>query len=297
MTHFGILNLNKPPGCTSRDAVNQVERLARPAKTGHAGTLDPLATGVLVICVGQATRLIQYVQQMPKQYYATFLLGHHSVTDDTEREVTFLADAPQPIRNQIEAALSQFLGSIQQLPPQHSAVKVAGRRAYKMARKGQHVELAPRPVTIHSLRIIRYEYSELELMIECGSGTYVRSLGRDLAAALGTSAVMSALQRTAIGGFRVEDAISIAELNAESFAAHLQPALVAVDGLPLIQLTADQLTEIYHGRPIVKSASSTGGPPVAESSKFAALDSTGQLAAILYEKHPGQLWPEHNFFS
>ncbi len=295
MTHFGILNLNKPPGCTSRDAVNQVERLARPAKAGHAGTLDPLATGVLVICVGEATRLIQYVQHMPKQYHATFLLGHYSVTDDTEREVTVLPDAPQPTRGEIEAALPQFLGHIKQRPPQHSAVKVAGRRAYKLARKGQTVELVPRTVSIHSLRIVRYEYPELELMIECGSGTYIRSLGRDLAAALGTSAVMCALQRTAIGGFRVEEAVSIAELNAKSFADRLQPALVAVARLPKIPLTADQLIEIRHGRPIAMIGSQTDSVKTDPKPNFAALDPTGQLAAILYEKHPGQLWPECNF--
>lgn len=295
MTHFGILKVNKPLGCTSRDVVNRVERIVRPAKTGHAGTLDPLATGVLVICVGQATRLIQYIQQMPKEYHATFLLGHHSVTDDTEREVTVLADARRPALAEIEAALPQFIGAIQQRPPQHSAVKVAGRRAYKLARKGQNFDLAPRTVTIHAIQITRYVYPELELTIRCGSGTYVRSLGRDLAAALGTSAVMSALQRTAIGRFHVEAGVAIDDLKAENLADHLQPAVVAVAELPRLTLSAAELVEIGHGRPIAMPHRETDDVKVGPDSKFAALDPSGQLAAILYEKRPGQLWPEHNF--
>src|SRR5262249_43555691 len=156
-----------------------------------------------VICVGQATRLIQYVQRLPKRYRATFLLGRHSETDDTEGEITLIEGAPQPARAEIEAALSKFIGDIEQRPPAHSAVKIAGRRAYKLARQGRAVEIAPRTVTIHSLNILRYDYPELELVVECGSGTYIRSLGRDLASALGTAAVMSALERTAVGGFRV----------------------------------------------------------------------------------------------
>src|SRR5688572_23208926 len=141
MSLFGILNINKPSGITSRDAVNRVERLTRPVRCGHAGTLDPLASGVLVICVGSATRLVQYVQRMPKRYRATFLLGCQSPTDDVEGEITQFEAANQPTRMQIEAALPSFLGEILQRPPDHSAVKVAGRRAYSLARKGKPVDL------------------------------------------------------------------------------------------------------------------------------------------------------------
>src|SRR3954454_17533991 len=131
MAPFGLLNVNKPQGITSRDAVDRVERMVRPAKAGHAGTLDPLATGVLVICVGQATRLIRFVQKMRKQYRATFLLGHSSETDDVEREVIAIPNAVVPTRAMIDSVLPQFVGEIQQTPPAHSAVKIAGRRAYK----------------------------------------------------------------------------------------------------------------------------------------------------------------------
>src|SRR5215213_4779856 len=144
MVPFGLLNVNKPPGVTSREAVDRVERLVRPAKAGHAGTLDPLATGVLVICVGQATRLIRFVQRMPKRYRATFLLGYSSESDDTEREVVAIPNAVVPTRSMIDFVLPQFLGEIQQRPPAYSAIKVAGRRAYKLARRGKEVELAAR---------------------------------------------------------------------------------------------------------------------------------------------------------
>jgi tRNA pseudouridine55 synthase len=294
MAHFGILNVYKPPNCSSRDVVDRVERLTRPAKAGHAGTLDPIATGVLVICVGQATRLIQYVQQMPKLYDATFLLGQQSATDDTEGDVTPLEGAPQPAEDAIYRALSKFVGEIQQRPPAHSAVKVAGRRAYKLARQGKPVELAARAVTIYRIEVRRYEYPELELEIECGSGTYIRSLGRDLAASLGTAAVMSALVRTAVGGFRVEDAVAVDELSAGTLPQHLQPALTAVADLPRVELSDAELSEIRHGRPIASPARVTAEAAATTAAEWAAVDPAGRLAAILYEKRPGQLWPACN---
>ena len=148
----GLLNVDKPAGMTSRDAVDLVQRLARPAKVGHAGTLDPLATGVLVICVGAATRLIEYVQRMPKRYVGTFLLGRSSTTEDIEGQVTLLSDPPIPAAAQIEAATEKFVGSLLQRPPAFSALKVAGKRAYDLARRGEAVELKPRPVEVYALK-------------------------------------------------------------------------------------------------------------------------------------------------
>ena len=280
MSHFGILNVNKPAGCSSRHVVDRIERLVRPAKAGHAGTLDPLAVGVLVVCVGQATRLISYVQQMPKQYRATFVLGRRSDTDDLEGEVTEIAGAPVPSRSKLDATLPQFLGDIQQVPPVHSAIKVGGRRSYKLARAGKAIELAPRMVTIHRLAICRYEYPVLELDIGCGSGTYVRSLGRDLAAALGTSAVMSALERTAIGGFHVRDALPLEDATADSVTQHLQPALAALANLPQVSLSELQLVELRHGRPIAMNARAVP-LGVGETSPYAAVNAAGELVAIL----------------
>jgi tRNA pseudouridine55 synthase len=299
---FGILCVNKPTGWTSRDAVNQIERLVQGVKCGHAGTLDPLATGVLVVCVGPATRLTQYVQRLPKRYRATFRLGFASPTDDIEGEVDLVPGAPQPTRGEIEAALPAFIGDIQQRPPAHSAIKVDGRRAYDRARRGEQFELPARTVKIHTLELMRYEYPELDLEIACGSGTYVRSLGRDLAAALGTRSVMSALERTATGEFRVEDAVVLDELTKENFAGHLLPALTAVRQLPRVELGDVQLTEIRHGRMIATPASATPtaeavSPATGAAKEWVAVDAAGELVAILFEKYPGQLWPRVNFAS
>jgi tRNA pseudouridine55 synthase len=298
------LNVDKPAGCTSRDVVSRIDRVTWPAKCGHAGTLDPLATGVLVVCVGQATRLIQYVQQLPKRYEATFLLGRRSPTDDVEGAVELLAGAAEPSREAVEAIIPRFLGAIEQRPPAHSAIKVGGQRAYELARRGKAVDLAARTVTIYRLDIRRYEYPELEMTVECGSGTYVRSLGRDLAAALGTAAVMSALVRTAIGEFRVEDGVRLDGLTAESLPQHLQPALAAVAKLQRIELSEGQLVEIRHGRPLQMPrplGAVTGKSPPAEAGspggEWAAIDASGQLVAILYEKISGELWPKMNFDS
>jgi tRNA pseudouridine55 synthase len=291
MAPFGLLNVNKPFGMTSRDAVNRVERLVRPAKAGHAGTLDPLATGVLVICVGQATRLIRFVQMMRKQYRATFLLGRHSETDDLEGNVIEIPNAIQPTRAALDLALTQFVGDIEQRPPAHSAIKIGGHRAYKIARRGKAIEMPTRTVTIHRLVVRRYEYPELDLDIECGGGTYVRALGRDIGAALGTAAVMSALERTAIGPFCVADALNPDKLSAENLAGHFRPALNAVADLPRVTLTDAELIEIRHGRSIAMPHSKRDG------AEWAAVDAADQLVAILHEKHHGQLWPVHNFSS
>jgi tRNA pseudouridine55 synthase len=285
MNMFGILNINKPPGWTSRDAVNRVQRLVRPAKVGHAGTLDPLATGVLVVCIGPATRLIDYVQQMVKEYRGTFLLGRKSASDDIETEVTELACTPIPSLSEVEAVLPQFLGRIDQIPPAYSAVKIAGQRAYALARQGKEVTISPRPVEIFDIQITTYEYPKLELLIHCGSGTYIRSLGRDLAECLGSGAVMSELVRTCIGDFRVEQAISPVDLTLNIIQEHLLPPHAAVSHLPVMPLSADQSRELSFGRTIAGS----------ESQECTAVDEQGNLIAILKEKSPGLLKPHINF--
>ncbi len=305
----GVMNLNKPAGLTSRQVVNIVQRLARPAKVGHAGTLDPLATGVLVVCVGSATRLIEYVQRMPKRYRGTFLLGRFSTTEDIEGEVTELADPPRPTLAAIQQAAQRFVGHIQQRPPAYSALKIEGRRAYKLARRGEQVELKPRPVTIYSIDIVRYEYPELVLDLACGSGTYVRSLGRDLAEALGTAAVMSALQRTAIGNFRAEEAIDPGTLTDENWTDHLQTPIRAVEYLPRVELADEQVSAIVNGQTIktdypaaltdVSSyyddvQSRAGGQSTGRTNmpvEFAGVNAHGQLVAILTPREPGFLRP------
>jgi tRNA pseudouridine55 synthase len=285
---FGFLNINKPRGITSRDAVNVVARLVRPAKTGHAGTLDPLAEGVLVVGVGPATRLVEYVQRMPKRYRGEFLLGRESPTEDVEGPVAELAEAPIPTRDELATAARGLIGSIEQRPPQYSAVKVAGRRAYELARRGEAVSLAPRTVTIHELAIVEYDYPRLVIDVRCGGGTYVRSLGRDLATAVGTVAVMSALVRTAIGPFTVERATSLDGLSRESLGDTLVPATAAVAELPRRVLGDAEVVEILAGRSI--AAADDGDAP-----EVAALDAEGNLRAILVPRGAGRLGPNRVF--
>ena len=277
----GLLNLNKPAGITSRDVVDVVQRLARPAKAGHAGTLDPLATGVLMVCVGAATRLIEYVQRMPKRYVGTFLLGRSSTTEDVEGDVTLLANPPIPTAAEVEAAARKFVGTSLQRPPVFSALKVAGKRAYDLARRGEAVELTPRPIEVYGLRVVRYEYPELVLEIDCAGGTYVRSLGRDLAESLGTAAVMSALVRTAIGPWTVESAIDPRTLTAFDWQERLEPLRKAVSGLPLRKLTAAEVVRVCQGQ-FITAAMPVGTPEIA------AIDAGGQLVAILVPRGPGQ---------
>ena len=288
---FGFFNINKPSGKTSRWVVDQIQRLVRPAKVGHAGTLDPLASGVLVVAVGPATRLIDYVQQMPKQYRAEFRLGCTSDTEDVDGIVTQLANARVPSRAEIDAAVPHFTGEILQTPPAFSALKIAGRRAYDLARKGEPVVLQPRPVVIHQLSIVNYDYPLLELEIECSSGTYVRSLGRDLAIHLGTGAVMSALVRTAIGSFRLANAIDVSHISRENIGAYLLPPQAAVDRMPIVTLAPAEQVQLSRGQPIARDDLPS------DTTEYAALNDCGNLTAILHRRADGLLWPLLNFLN
>lgn len=256
---LGILNINKPRNFSSRSAIDQVKVIARKSgirklKLGHAGTLDPIASGVLVACIGKATRLIDYIQHRPKTYLATFLLDAFSDTDDIEKGYTVMESIdsnPNLQKSEIEAVLPEFTGEILQAPPAYSAVKVNGKRAYRLARAGEKVELEKRTITIHRLEIVQFEYPKLQILVQCGSGTYIRSLGRDIAKKLGTHAVMSELVRTAIGEFTLENSISLNQFTCfDELQNHFQPAIQAVSHLPSIELEPDQLSYLEDGREI-----------------------------------------------
>ncbi len=287
---IGLLNVNKPAGVTSRDVVNGVQRLVRPHKVGHAGTLDPLATGVLVIAIGPATRLVEYVQRMPKTYRATFLLGQTSDTEDIAGNVRELPGPPRPTAGQIQAALTRFVGAIEQVPPAYSALKVAGQRAYDLARRGQTVQLAARPVQIDELELVSYAYPELSLLIRCGSGTYVRSLGRDLARSLGTDAVMSALVRESIGPFALAAAVDGNRLSAATVAAHLQSPLLAVSDLPRLDVTVPEAQRLALGQAILNRWES-------DEVEGAAIDAEGNLVAVVVPASDGKLRAAKGFRS
>lgn len=245
---IGILNLNKPAGMTSRRAVNVVQRLVKPAKVGHAGTLDPLATGVLVIAVGRATRLIEQIQSQSKRYRAVFQLGRRSNTDDSSGDVTVVSETPDVELDQIQEALRGFVGSVKQVPPAFSAVHVEGRRAYKLARRGKPVKLEPRPVEIYSIDLMDFDCPHVALDIHCGSGTYIRSIARDLGERLGCGALMSNLVRTSVGPYRLDDAVDPEKVTQETLADLLIPPRTAVDHIRQYRCSAAQLEEIVNGR-------------------------------------------------
>jgi tRNA pseudouridine55 synthase len=283
------LNVHKPAGMTSRRVVDLVQRLAAPAKAGHAGTLDPLASGVLVVCVGAATRLIEYVQQMRKSYAATFLLGRSSDTDDIEGEVVERDNAPVPTLAQLVEAAGRLTGEILQRPPAYSAVKIKGRRAYDLARRGEAVALEPRRVIVYRIEIEAYAYPELRMRVDCGSGTYIRALGRDLAASLGTAAVMSQLVRTAIGAFSLAEAVDPYSLTAENWRRALLPPLRAVEHLPQIALSGDEVARLRRGQTIARSGDYPAGQ------HMAGVGPDGALAAIVARCGPGRLGPLRTF--
>ncbi len=286
---FGLLNIDKPPHITSREVVNRVQRIVRPTKVGHAGTLDPLATGVLVVCLGPATRLVPYIQSQSKSYRATFLLGRRSASDDTEEEVEILTDSQIPTRAELDHGLRALRGEIRQRPPLYSAVKIDGRRAYALARAGQQgVQVKERTVVVHQLEIASFDYPQLELLIRCGSGTYVRALGRDLARAVGTEAVMAALRRTAVGNFDVSRAVSPDDLCRESVRSALLAPAEAVAELPQLRVTADEQRKLAQGQDIRL-------PAHPHSTEVAAFDAAGNLVAILTPRRPGLLKPARNF--
>jgi tRNA pseudouridine55 synthase len=261
----GIVVVDKPAGMTSHDVVGRCRRIFATRRVGHAGTLDPMATGVLVVCLGWATRLVTFVQERPKTYSARFLLGRRSNTDDVTGDVVETADVVAPTRERVEELLPMFVGTIQQVPPQFSAVHVDGQRAHKMARRGKTVDIEPRPVDVHRITLVDYTYPQLDVDVECGSGTYIRSIGRDLGNALGCGAVMSGLVRQSIGEFTLETAQTLDSLTAVNIADRLLPPLCAVSHLARFVCTTADREELSRGRAVgfTPPANWAVGQPVA----------------------------------
>ena len=231
---FGFFNVSKPLGPTSHDIVAGVRRmLPRGTRLGHAGTLDPFAEGVLVLCAGPATRLAEHVQAQPKRYLARITLGATSTTDDVEGEITEGPSRQEPERRAVAEVLRRFVGEIRQVPPAHSAVHVNGRRAYELARKGEAVNLKPRRVAVHSIDVVRCDWPLVEIDVRCGAGTYIRALARDVGAALGVGGYCSGLTRTEVGPFRLDAAVKPDELEP---ARHLLGPLAALGTLQRIRL-------------------------------------------------------------
>lgn len=295
----GLLVLEKPAGMTSRAVVDRVQRwFPKRTRIGHAGTLDPLATGVLVLGLGEATRLIEYVQRMEKVYRSLFLLGARSDSDDADGTITAVPGAVEVDAATVAACLTAFVGSIEQIPPAYSAAKISGRRAYDLARRHEEVVLSPRRVQIHAIEILDYTYPYLQLEVRCGKGTYIRSLARDAGARLGCGALVQELRRLRIGTFTAEEALTL-DADAETARTHLLPMERAVADLPRIVLPDSELKRLEHGQ-TVAVANSERPEPDDEKAGLASLsvqeaavfDAAGRLAAVaLFDPHRQMLQP------
>lgn len=277
---LGILPVDKPVGPTSHDVVSAVRRALRTRQVGHTGTLDPFASGLLLVCVGAATRLAEYFAPLPKTYVATLRLGQATNTDDHTGETVSTSDAWGDVtRAQVEAALAEQVGEIQQVPPAFSAKKVDGQRMYDVARRGGEVDLPPVAVTIHAIRVLSAHLPDVVFEVECGSGTYIRAIARDVGAALGVGGHLRELRRTRIGPHDVSRAVPVDQLgDAERVAAAMISPADALSHLPCVVADARGEEEIRHGRtlPAPEDLRVTG--PVAIVSAAGALLAVGESA-------------------
>ncbi len=258
----GILNVDKPAGLTSHDVVSRVRKLAALRRVGHAGTLDPLATGVLVVALGRATRLLEYVTDQPKTYEAVVRLGQTSATYDAEGPLSPPEPLPELSAETLDEALAPFRGPISQTPPMYSALKRGGRPLYELARQGVTVEREPRQVTIYDLRLLDWRPPDLRLRVVCSAGAYIRSLAHDLGRALGTGGYLTALQRTAIGSFQLADAVALDKLSADNIVTFLLPPDSAVAHLPALALDGEAARLLRQGQRLPRPAGADEAPLV-----------------------------------
>ncbi|MSQ61338.1 MAG: tRNA pseudouridine(55) synthase TruB [Dehalococcoidia bacterium] len=293
---WGILIIDKPGGLTSHDVVARLRRLLGIRRIGHGGTLDPLATGVLPVCIGSATRVAGFFTRWPKTYRCTMRMGISTDTYDAAGAVVREDDASAITAADIERALEAFRGEIAQTPPAYSAVKLAGRPLYDYARKGQPGEVSPRSVHISSLHLTGYRTPEADLTIECGSGTYVRALVHDLGTALGCGAHVTALRRTAVGPFTVERALTLEALAAEversAWQQHLLPADTVLASLPRVLLTEAEAGRVLHGGAIERPA-----PPSDDHALARAYDASERFLAILRYDTGAAIWSPWKVFN
>lgn len=271
----GILLVDKPQGITSHDVVSRARRALNTRKIGHAGTLDPMATGLLVLGVGPATRLLTYLVGLDKTYEATIRLGVSTDSDDADGVETARADAASVADAQIAAGIAALTGEITQVPSTVSAIKIGGKRAYDLARAGEHVELKARAVTVTRFEIVSIsraaETIDVEVVVDCSSGTYIRALARDLGASLGVGGHLTALRRTHVGSFSVSDAVT--EITAES--PLRDEATVASDVLGALPVTDDEARDLRHGKRLTGAASRLTPP------RAAAIAPDGSLVGIV----------------
>ena len=264
----GLLLVDKPAGITSHDVVSIVRRSVHTRRVGHAGTLDPFATGLLVLLIGRGTRLLPFIDGEPKVYDATIAFGTETDTDDSTGEPT--RQAPPPNARSIDEGIARLTGEIEQVPPAYSAKKVEGTRAYAAARRGKQLDLAPARVVIHRWEVLARDDASLSARITCGGGTYIRALARDLGRVAGSAAHLAALRRIRSGVFDVADAATVDDVRAG--AIELRPLRDAIPSLATRELTDAELARILHGNPVIDEH------PSAE--RLALIDDRGDLVAV-----------------
>ena len=283
----GILNIDKPAGITSHDVIGRVRRAARMRRVGHAGTLDPLATGVLLVCLGRATRLVEYLTGQPKTYEAVIRMGQTTDTYDAEGTIT----AERPItftEADLAQALTQFRGDIEQVPPMYSAIKRDGQPLYKLARQGKEVERPSRPVTIYNLDILNWQPPLLSLRITCSKGTYIRSLAHDLGEALGCGGHIVALRRTAVGDFTLDTAVPLNDLKPDNLGNYLLPMDTAVSHLPRLDLPDLDANRLLMGQTVSRQPEQ----PAAELVRAYGAD--GRFIGVVRANE--SVWQAHKMF-
>jgi tRNA pseudouridine55 synthase len=279
----GFLNIDKPAGMTSHDVVARIRRIMGTRQVGHAGTLDPAATGVLVVALGAATRLIEYVQdETSKRYLALVRLGVTTETDDAEGAITATAEVPELNYGQLQDTLKAFTGQIMQIPPMYSALHHQGQRLHELARAGVQVELAPRQVQVDKIEVVEFTPPLLALDISCGKGTYIRSLARDIGNQLGCGGSLAALQRTAVGAFQIAQAFTL-----DSLPQPLLPPEVAVADWPAVTLAEAEVRLVRNGMPIELADTA--------SERVRAHQADGSLLALLVYRD--KRWHPHKVFN
>ncbi len=294
----GVLVVDKPVGLTSHDVVQIVRKGTNIRRAGHTGTLDPRASGVLVILVGPAVRLSEYVSASDKRYQAVVRLGASTDTYDADGRIVSTSPVDKINEEQFEEALQTFVGEIEQVPPPYSAVKIKGRKAYEMAREGEEIDLAPRRIKVYSLELLEWAPPEAVIDVYCSSGTYVRSLAHDLGEKLGCGAHLIGLRRTKSGRFTLRDAVPLRRLR-ESFEdgnwyQFLIPAAEALSDWPAIELTQDQVEAIRHGHRV----SSEDGAIAKDVTMVRGVSEQGELVALLeYVPETNEWQPKKVFFS
>ena len=289
----GVLVVDKPVGMTSHDVVQVIRRGTNIRRAGHTGTLDPRASGVLVVLIGPAVRLSEYVAASDKRYQAVIMLG--TTTDTYDADGKTLSSSPVNItEEQFDTELQKFVGQIEQVPPPYSAIKVQGHKAYELARKGEEVELEPRIINVYSLELLEWAPPEVVIDVNCSSGTYVRSLVNDLGARLGCGATLTGLRRTKSGRFTLRDAVPLRKLN-EAFMEnnwyqYLIPAADALSDWPMIELSNEQVDALRHGMRIAAGET--------EIEKSLGVSEQGELVALLVlDKETMEWQPKKVLFS